>query len=130
LSFLLNVVVYIFPPKILGTNYKEGLLKWIDEENLLQMLGGTPPGTIIDDIGPWSDVELCKQIGVSIDDLRAGKQLLPLPTLPASVSRRISLVPLQNAPSLRRDATFKRISTASLEDDECFTPLGSSLFSK
>lgn len=50
----------------------------MDEANLPDWLGGKSTGTLIDDIGPWSDLELCSKIGVNVDDLRAGKTLAPL----------------------------------------------------
>lgn len=41
--------------EILGTNYRDGLLRWIDDENLVDWLGGKSKGTLYDDCGPWSD---------------------------------------------------------------------------
>lgn len=65
--------------EILGVNYKEALLKWVDEENLPIFLGGKSPGSLLDDVGPWSDPELCRKIGVDVEQLRSGKHLVPLP---------------------------------------------------
>jgi hypothetical protein len=31
------------------------LCKWIDEDSILESLGGTSKGTLSEDIGPWSD---------------------------------------------------------------------------
>lgn len=86
--------------EILGTNYREALLKWVDEENLPVFLGGKSQGSLLDDIGPWSDAELCEQIGVNIEELKAGKMLTPLPE--SNSFRKISLAPLKMAPSLKR----------------------------
>lgn len=44
--------------QILGANYKSELLKWIDEDSLMAMFGGSSAGTLAEDVGPWNDPEL------------------------------------------------------------------------
>ncbi|KAG1678584.1 hypothetical protein FOA52_012591 [Chlamydomonas sp. UWO 241] len=65
--------------EILGTNYMPELLKWVDIENIPKWLGGESDGTLIDDLGPWSDSELCARIGVDVEAMRSGAVLPPLP---------------------------------------------------
>ena len=74
--------------QILGVDYKKGLLKWIDEENIPTFLGGKSDGSLVDDIGPWNNQELCHKIGVDIEELRAGKRLASLFHLGTAQSRR------------------------------------------
>ncbi|GAX76074.1 hypothetical protein CEUSTIGMA_g3517.t1 [Chlamydomonas eustigma] len=74
--------------EILGTDYKLALLKWVDEENLPTWLGGKSEGSLLDDVGPWSDPELCSRIGVDVEKLRSGQRLAPLLHLGTVQSRR------------------------------------------
>ncbi|GAX74790.1 hypothetical protein CEUSTIGMA_g2237.t1 [Chlamydomonas eustigma] len=74
--------------EILGTDYKQALLKWVDEENLPTWLGGKSEGSLLDDVGPWSDPELCSRIGVDVEKLRSGQRLAPLLHLGTAQSRR------------------------------------------
>lgn len=37
-------------------------MEWIDPENLPEWLGGKSQGTLIDDIGPWSDPEVLRRL--------------------------------------------------------------------
>lgn len=46
------------------------LLKWIDIENIPVWIGGKSEGSLIDDIGPWSDAHVCSRIGVDAESLR------------------------------------------------------------
>ena len=85
------------PLQILGTDYKKGVLKWIDEDNLPTWLGGKSEGSLIDDIGPWNDAELCNKIGVDIDELKAGKKLQPLFHLGTLQSRRYAAAAVSSA---------------------------------
>lgn len=49
-------------PQICQSNYVKDLLEWIDAENLPEWLGGKSQGTLIDDIGPWSDPEVLRKL--------------------------------------------------------------------
>lgn len=40
------------------------LLQWIDIENIPEYLGGQSHGTLIDDLGPWKNPELLKQLSL------------------------------------------------------------------
>lgn len=42
------------------------------------MLCTPAQGTLVDDIGPWSDPELCTRIGIDVEELRSGATLPPL----------------------------------------------------
>lgn len=45
--------------QLIGGSYtKSELLKYIDEDQLPDFLGGTHPGNIKDNIGPWNDFEI------------------------------------------------------------------------
>eukprot|EP00798_Chlamydomonas_sp_ICE-L_P023844 gene23844-9398_t len=79
--------------EILGPDYKAGLLKWVDAENLPDWLGGTSQGTLQDDKGPWNEAEVMSKIGMDLDDLRS--RHLPPPPPPGmfaaeSVAHRAS----------------------------------------
>jgi hypothetical protein len=54
---------------------------WIDEDNLLEYLGGTSKGTLLDDIGPWSDPSVLAKLGYTVP---GGGDL---PPIKASLSR-------------------------------------------
>ncbi len=41
--------------QICQTNYTKDLLEWVDAEHLPEWLGGKSKGTLLDDVGPWSD---------------------------------------------------------------------------
>ncbi|KAG2437256.1 hypothetical protein HXX76_005919 [Chlamydomonas incerta] len=66
--------------EILGGNYKAELLKWIDEESLMTMFGGSSAGTLADDVGPWNDPELMASVGLDLEDLKHG--IIPRPAAP------------------------------------------------
>jgi hypothetical protein len=68
--------------EILGSDYMPALLKWIDVENIPTWIGGKSEGSLIDDIGPWSDPLLCKRIGVDPEALSIpGTKLMALPNM-------------------------------------------------
>eukprot|EP00879_Flechtneria_rotunda_P010462 GHRR01010938.1.p1 GENE.GHRR01010938.1~~GHRR01010938.1.p1 ORF type:complete len:354 (+),score=106.05 GHRR01010938.1:979-2040(+) len=48
--------------QICQTNYAKDLLEHVDAENLPEWLGGRSKGTLLDDVGPWSDPEVLKKI--------------------------------------------------------------------
>ncbi len=77
--------------QILSTDYIKAVLKWVDEENLPTWLGGKSEGSLLADIGPWSDPELCQRIGVDVEALRSGKsRLTPLLHMGTAASRRVA----------------------------------------
>lgn len=82
--------------QILGTDYLQAVLRWVDSENLPEWLGGTSHGSLLDDVGPWSDPDTVSRLGLDLDQLRHGHK--PLRALPAPVSR---LPSLDRPPSLR-----------------------------
>eukprot|EP00210_Caulerpa_lentillifera_P001939 g1862.t1 len=45
-------------------NYLPCLTEWIDVENIPEYLGGKSKGTLVDDLGPWKNPELLKQLSV------------------------------------------------------------------
>ncbi|KAJ9528339.1 hypothetical protein QJQ45_014325, partial [Haematococcus lacustris] len=55
--------------EILGTDYLPGLLKWVDINNLPEFLGGRSKGSLLEDIGPWSDHDVLARLGLSDDQL-------------------------------------------------------------
>ena len=44
--------------QIVGGSYKKELLKYVDEDQLADFLGGTNKSKLIDDVGPWNDFEI------------------------------------------------------------------------
>ncbi|KAG2453492.1 hypothetical protein HYH02_001712 [Chlamydomonas schloesseri] len=58
--------------EILGPNYMEALLKHMEIENIPEFLGGQSRGTLLDDVGPWSDPELMAANGIDVEALRRG----------------------------------------------------------
>ena len=48
--------------QLLGSNYQSTLLKYVDEQNLPEYLGGSSKATLLDDAGPWQDTELIAEI--------------------------------------------------------------------
>lgn len=48
------------------------LEKWVARENIPTFLGGKSAGTLVDDVGPWSDSELVASLGINLEDLRGG----------------------------------------------------------
>ena len=48
--------------QLLGSNYQATLLKYVDEQNLPEYLGGSSKATLLDDAGPWQDTELIAEI--------------------------------------------------------------------
>ena len=43
---------------IIGGSYKKELLKYVDEDQLADFLGGKNKARLIDDSGPWNDYEI------------------------------------------------------------------------
>ena len=48
--------------EVCPADYYKVLTKWVDPDNIPQYLGGNSQGLLIDDIGPWSDPSIKKQI--------------------------------------------------------------------
>ncbi|GLC37831.1 hypothetical protein PLESTB_001481100 [Pleodorina starrii] len=69
--------------EILGPNYMDALLKHMDRDAIPAFLGGESRGTLLDDVGPWSDAELMARVGIDLAALRLGhhaaQQQLTLP---------------------------------------------------
>lgn len=53
-------------------DYLPALKKWIDEENIPTYLGGKSKGTLVDDVGPWSDPDLIREVELE-REMRKGK---------------------------------------------------------
>ncbi len=49
-------------PQICQSNYTADLLQWVDADNLPVWLGGRSKGTLLDDVGPWSDPEVLHRL--------------------------------------------------------------------
>lgn len=45
-------------------NYLPSLTEWIDLENIPEYLGGASKGTLVDDLGPWKNPELLRQLSL------------------------------------------------------------------
>lgn len=56
------LTLFAFTMQICQSNYTKDLLEWIDAEDLPEWLGGKSQGTLIDDIGPWSDPEVLRKL--------------------------------------------------------------------
>ncbi|GFR43959.1 hypothetical protein Agub_g5102 [Astrephomene gubernaculifera] len=67
--------------EILGSNYMDALQKHVDIECIPEWLGGKSHGTLLDDVGPWSNPELMAEMGIDLEALRLG---LPSPPPPPS----------------------------------------------
>jgi hypothetical protein len=52
--------------QICGRDYVRDLKVWIDDENLLEYLGGSSKGTLLDDVGPWSDPSTLAKLGLPV----------------------------------------------------------------
>ncbi len=52
--------------QICGRDYVRDLKVWIDDENLLEYLGGSSKGTLLDDVGPWSDPAVLTKLGLPV----------------------------------------------------------------
>lgn len=50
------------PLQICQSDYSRDLLEWIEPDNLPDWLGGRSKGTLLDDVGPWSDPEVLRRI--------------------------------------------------------------------
>lgn len=48
--------------QICGTNYMKDLLEWVEMDSIPSWLGGQSNGTLLDDVGPWSDREVLKKL--------------------------------------------------------------------
>jgi hypothetical protein len=49
-------------PQICQSNYTADLLEWVDADNLPVWLGGRSKGTLLDDVGPWSDPDVLHRL--------------------------------------------------------------------
>ncbi|MEW5299737.1 MAG: hypothetical protein WDW36_002722 [Sanguina aurantia] len=78
--------------EILGPNYKEGLLRWIDEENIPEWMGGSSKGGLVDDVGPWSDPEVLSRLDLDVETLRRGRRV--------SIGSQMAAVSIRRAQSL------------------------------
>ncbi|MEW5311415.1 MAG: hypothetical protein WDW38_003132 [Sanguina aurantia] len=78
--------------EILGPNYKEGLLRWIDEENIPEWMGGSSKGGLVDDVGPWSDPDVLTRLELDVETLRRGRRV--------SVGSQMAAVSIRRAQSL------------------------------
>lgn len=93
-KFVWNVVAPMLDARtqskveLLGTNYISGLLRWVDRESLPVMFGGDSQGTLLDDIGPWSDPEKMAELGLDVEQLRLGIKPRGASLLPAASARR------------------------------------------
>lgn len=75
------------PPvlQICQSDYKKDLLEWIDADNLPDWLGGRSKGTLLDDVGPWSDPDVLRRMeGQSTVAAKALKRMSS--AVPAAVS--------------------------------------------
>jgi hypothetical protein len=70
--------------QICQTNYVKDLLEWVAPENLPDWLGGQSKGTLIDDVGPWSDPDVLRRC--EGDLAVAGKALKHLHQTPITAS--------------------------------------------
>lgn len=52
-------------------DYLPALKEWIDEESIPEYLGGKSKGTLVDDVGPWKDPELVKEVEMEKDMRKA-----------------------------------------------------------
>lgn len=48
--------------QICQSDYRKDLLEWIDADSLPEWLGGRSKGTLLDDVGPWSDPEVLRRM--------------------------------------------------------------------
>ncbi len=55
--------------QICSRDYVPELKLWIDDENLLEYLGGSSKGTLLDDIGPWSDPATVAKLGLNMPSM-------------------------------------------------------------
>lgn len=58
----LYVLRHVFGLQICQSDYKKDLLEWIDADNLPDWLGGRSKGTLLDDVGPWSDADVLRRM--------------------------------------------------------------------
>ncbi|KAG2498876.1 hypothetical protein HYH03_003068 [Edaphochlamys debaryana] len=68
--------------EILGPNYMDTLLKHMDIDSIPEFLGGKSKGTLLDDVGPWSDPPLLASMGIDVEALRMGDLASTLPNGP------------------------------------------------
>lgn len=66
--------------QICQSDYKKDLLEWIEPDNLPEWLGGRSKGTLLDDLGPWSDREVLHRMEGQLNV--AAKALKRMSTLP------------------------------------------------
>lgn len=66
--------------QICQSNYTKDLLEWIEPDNLPDWLGGRSKGTLLDDVGPWSDPEVLRRMEGQLSV--AAKALKRMSTLP------------------------------------------------
>ncbi|KAL6762289.1 CRAL-TRIO domain-containing protein [Haematococcus lacustris] len=93
--------------EILGTDYLPGLLKWVDINNLPEFLGGRSKGSLLEDIGPWSDHDVLARLGLSDDQLRLGH--CPAPSV-SNMSRRSSSMVHSDGDRLASHGSMRRPS--------------------
>lgn len=102
--------------QILGPNYMEALLKWVDIESLPTFMGGKSEGTLYDDVGPWNNPALMAEMGIDVDALRRGRPRPP--GAPAII------------PGSFAHASFQRMSSGDGAGNLAFmTPMGSMVHS-
>ena len=56
----------LFLLQICQANYTKDLLEWVDADCLPEWLGGRSKGTLLDDVGPWSDPEVLRRMEGSL----------------------------------------------------------------
>ncbi len=56
-------------PQICSRDYVPELKVWIDDADLLEYLGGNSKGTLLDDIGPWSDPSTVAKLGLTMPSM-------------------------------------------------------------
>lgn len=66
--------------QICQSDYTKDLLEWIEPDNLPDWLGGRSKGTLLDDVGPWSDPEVLRRMEGQLNV--AAKALKRMSTLP------------------------------------------------
>lgn len=71
--------------QICQSNYTKDLLEWVDADNLPDWLGGRSKGTLLDDIGPWSDPEVLRQIETELPVAAKALKHLRVASISASV---------------------------------------------
>lgn len=60
--------------QLVGTNYQQHLLKYVERDNLPEYLGGTSKSTLLDDVGPWQQQNLIDEINADYRAAVSGAQ--------------------------------------------------------